>query len=224
MRTHILSNKWRLYCWRLASKVRGREYFLDCLVAAPANFSLRGAADVTVLLSLTVFLNQVSDSMPNTSDAVPLISTSSVNSSSATDANIEGGVRLSPNSKTVHKVTKTNVCQRTFRCSKVDLPTVLSLSTHQIDVGVCFTISIIRVLLVVLAIVARCFANADLKTSKLFQETRFLSKTIFSTVMFYILGTRGAVLHHSAETVMCFRIHVFPCSPPPPSSQSISSG
>ena len=30
--------------------------------------------DVTVLLSLTVFLNQVSDSMPNTSDAVPLIS------------------------------------------------------------------------------------------------------------------------------------------------------
>merc|ERR550534_2697351 len=31
--------------------------------------------DVTVLLSLTVFLNQVSDSMPNTSDAVPLIST-----------------------------------------------------------------------------------------------------------------------------------------------------
>ena len=31
-------------------------------------------ADVTVLLSLTVFLNQVSDSMPNTSDAVPLIS------------------------------------------------------------------------------------------------------------------------------------------------------
>ena len=31
-------------------------------------------SDVTVLLSLTVFLNQVSDSMPNTSDAVPLIS------------------------------------------------------------------------------------------------------------------------------------------------------
>ena len=24
-----------------------------------------------------------------------------------------------------------------------------------------------------------------------------------------ILGTRGAVLHHSAETVLCFRIHVF---------------
>ena len=33
-------------------------------------------SDVTVLLSLTVFLNQVSDSMPNTSDAVPLISIS----------------------------------------------------------------------------------------------------------------------------------------------------
>jgi len=31
--------------------------------------------DVTVLLSLTMFLNQVSDSMPKTSDAVPLIST-----------------------------------------------------------------------------------------------------------------------------------------------------
>ena len=31
-------------------------------------------ADVTILLSLTVFLNTVSESMPNTSDAVPLIS------------------------------------------------------------------------------------------------------------------------------------------------------
>jgi len=31
--------------------------------------------DVTILLSLTVFLNTVSESMPNTSDAVPLIST-----------------------------------------------------------------------------------------------------------------------------------------------------
>merc|ERR1719268_759825 len=30
--------------------------------------------DVTVLLSLTMFLNQVSDTMPKTSDAVPLIS------------------------------------------------------------------------------------------------------------------------------------------------------
>ena len=37
-----------------------------------------------------------------------------------------------------------------------------------------------------------------------------------------LIGTRGAVLHHSAETVLCFRIHVlfvFPSSP-----QSISSG
>ena len=33
--------------------------------------------DVTVLLSLTVFLNTVSQTMPNTSDAVPLISTTS---------------------------------------------------------------------------------------------------------------------------------------------------
>jgi len=33
---------------------------------------------VTILLSLTVFLNTVSESMPNTSDAVPLISTSKV--------------------------------------------------------------------------------------------------------------------------------------------------
>ena len=36
-----------------------------------------------------------------------------------------------------------------------------------------------------------------------------------------LIGTRGAVLHHSAETVLCFRIHVlfvFPSSP-----QSISS-
>ena len=31
-------------------------------------------SDVTVLLSLTMFLNQVSDTMPKTSDAVPLIS------------------------------------------------------------------------------------------------------------------------------------------------------
>ena len=31
-------------------------------------------SDVTVLLSLTVFLNTVSQTMPNTSDAVPLIS------------------------------------------------------------------------------------------------------------------------------------------------------
>ena len=31
-------------------------------------------SDVTVLLSLTVFLNTVSETMPNTSDAVPLIS------------------------------------------------------------------------------------------------------------------------------------------------------
>ena len=36
-----------------------------------------------------------------------------------------------------------------------------------------------------------------------------------------ILGTRGAVLHHSAETVLCFRNHVFFPSPP---SQSLSSG
>jgi hypothetical protein len=34
--------------------------------------------DVTILLSLTVFLNTVSESMPNTSDAVPLISTSPI--------------------------------------------------------------------------------------------------------------------------------------------------
>ena len=26
--------------------------------------------------------------------------------------------------------------------------------------------------------------------------------------VFFVLGTRGAVLHHSAETVLCFRIHV----------------
>lgn len=32
--------------------------------------------DVTILLSLTVFLNTVSESMPATSDAVPLISMS----------------------------------------------------------------------------------------------------------------------------------------------------
>ena len=31
-------------------------------------------SDVTVLLSLTMFLHQVSDRMPKTSDAVPLIS------------------------------------------------------------------------------------------------------------------------------------------------------
>ena len=31
-------------------------------------------ADVTILLSLTVFLNRVSETMPATSDAVPLIS------------------------------------------------------------------------------------------------------------------------------------------------------
>jgi hypothetical protein len=31
-------------------------------------------SDVTILLSLTVFLNTVSESMPATSDAVPLIS------------------------------------------------------------------------------------------------------------------------------------------------------
>ena len=38
-----------------------------------------------------------------------------------------------------------------------------------------------------------------------------------------VLGTRGAVLHHSAETVLCFRNHVvFPSSPS--SSQSLSSG
>ena len=34
-----------------------------------------------------------------------------------------------------------------------------------------------------------------------------------------VLGTRGAVLHHSAETVLCFRIHVVSLFP-----QSISSG
>ncbi len=34
---------------------------------------LLNLSDVTVLLSLTVFLNTVSETMPNTSDAVPLI-------------------------------------------------------------------------------------------------------------------------------------------------------
>ena len=37
------------------------------------------------------------------------------------------------------------------------------------------------------------------------------------------LGTRGAVLHHSAETVLCFRNHIFFPSPPSP-PQSLSSG
>ena len=39
---------------------------------------------------------------------------------------------------------------------------------------------------------------------------------------YLFLGTQGAVLHHSAETVLCFRIHIlflFVCS----SSQSISN-
>ena len=32
-------------------------------------------------------------------------------------------------------------------------------------------------------------------------------------ILALLLGTRGAVLHHSARTVLCFRIHVslFPC-------------
>ena len=38
------------------------------------HFSFAPISDVTVLLSLTVFLNTVSETMPNTSDAVPLIS------------------------------------------------------------------------------------------------------------------------------------------------------
>ena len=38
----------------------------------------------------------------------------------------------------------------------------------------------------------------------------------------FLLGPRGAVLNHSAETVLCFRLHVFLFPPPP--SQSISSG
>ena len=37
-----------------------------------------------------------------------------------------------------------------------------------------------------------------------------------------MLGTWGAVLHHSAEMVLCFRIHVFSSLFPP--SQSLSSG
>ena len=39
-----------------------------------------------------------------------------------------------------------------------------------------------------------------------------------------LIGTRGAVLHHSAETVLCFRIHVLCFFSSPSSSQSISSG
>ena len=42
---------------------------------------------------------------------------------------------------------------------------------------------------------------------------------ISSCTLLSFLGTRGAVLHHSAETVLCFRIHFLLCS-----SQSISSG
>ena len=41
---------------------------------------------------------------------------------------------------------------------------------------------------------------------------------------FVLLGTRGAVLHPSAETVLCFRIHVLCFFSSPSSSQSISSG
>lgn len=38
-------------------------------------FSIITIAGVTILLSLTVFLNLVAESMPTTSDAVPLIGT-----------------------------------------------------------------------------------------------------------------------------------------------------
>ena len=45
---------------------------LDWNIANQMNCSI--ISDVTVLLSLTMFLHQVSDRMPKTSDAVPLIS------------------------------------------------------------------------------------------------------------------------------------------------------
>ena len=51
-------------------------YIMHFIVVLEASISLGlCVSDVTVLLSLTVFLNTVSESMPNTSDAVPLIST-----------------------------------------------------------------------------------------------------------------------------------------------------
>lgn len=46
--------------------------FVGSLSRGPSNAVI--FSDVTILLSLTVFLNTVSESMPNTSDAVPLIS------------------------------------------------------------------------------------------------------------------------------------------------------
>ena len=48
-------------------------FFQTCLNTCFSHASTR-VSDVTVLLSLTVFLNTVSETMPNTSDAVPLIS------------------------------------------------------------------------------------------------------------------------------------------------------
>lgn len=48
------------------------SFFEGSVSRGPSNAVI--FSDVTILLSLTVFLNTVSESMPNTSDAVPLIS------------------------------------------------------------------------------------------------------------------------------------------------------
>ena len=50
----------------------GAFFFEGSVSRGPSNAVI--FSDVTILLSLTVFLNTVSESMPNTSDAVPLIS------------------------------------------------------------------------------------------------------------------------------------------------------
>ena len=63
-----------VFTMKIICGVKIISYILKATVPKHKNNLSGFISDVTVLLSLTVFLNQVSDSMPNTSDAVPLIS------------------------------------------------------------------------------------------------------------------------------------------------------
>ena len=60
--------------------------------------------------------------------------------------------------------------------------------------------------------------NSDLEHINIVGTT---SVRMMRKYMEVFLGTRGAVLHHSAEMVLCSRNHVFF---PSPSSQSLNSG
>ena len=73
LKVHCISSQWCIKCIRRDTFMWPFLHSNNRMQERSIRFRIIYLADVTVLLSLTVFMNLVSAIMPTTSDAVPLI-------------------------------------------------------------------------------------------------------------------------------------------------------